>query len=305
MSTIEEYINNIDPNLLAFIKENNLIVSGSSALYYYMIENDLDPGFKPTDLDIYCHLDNKIDEYVTNNNYKIIKPYNITNESYCGFLVMITEYNNIKIDFIEPLPIKDNYYEDKKQNYMITYINITFDFDFCKCYYDGEKLIALYPESVKSKNSVLNFKYDEQKYTRFYSYLTFVELDNYEQNNVFNKMEWNYDNDKLNIIRRVTKYKLRGFTIDLSDILNLFNNYKYYDLNNYLTEDINNYYDTCYLVSKTYRYYNLNDSVLSHYIRLFAELRYKYLYVDIHKEIIELYWNPKNLEKLIENGEID
>jgi hypothetical protein len=106
---------------------------------------------------------------------------------------------------------------------------------------------------------------------------------------------------------------LRGFTINLSNILKKYTRRKKYNIcDNFIqfmnTTEIKDYHSLCEYVSKKYKNYNLivyENKIELSYIRLFAELRYKYLYVDIHKEIIELYWNPNNLEKLIENGEID
>jgi hypothetical protein len=101
MSTIEEYISNIDPNLLVFIKENDLIVSGSSALYYYMMENDLEPGFKPKDLDIYCFNLNLILDHLLLTDYEIDLNTMYDQHSKEFGTVIIARLNNIKIDFIQ------------------------------------------------------------------------------------------------------------------------------------------------------------------------------------------------------------
>ena len=50
--TIEEYINNISPDLIPILRRTNVIASGSVALYYKMKELGMEPNFIPKDLDI-------------------------------------------------------------------------------------------------------------------------------------------------------------------------------------------------------------------------------------------------------------
>jgi len=49
----EKYLNRINPNIMRLLKTTNAVISGSTALYFAMIEKGLIPKFVPNDLDIY------------------------------------------------------------------------------------------------------------------------------------------------------------------------------------------------------------------------------------------------------------
>jgi len=55
MATIlfEKYLNHINPNIMRLLKTTNAVISGSTALYFAMIQRGLKPNFVPNDLDIY------------------------------------------------------------------------------------------------------------------------------------------------------------------------------------------------------------------------------------------------------------
>jgi len=51
--TIEELLNSFSPKIIPMMRSHDVIVGGSTAMYYFMKKNGLQPGFKPGDIDVY------------------------------------------------------------------------------------------------------------------------------------------------------------------------------------------------------------------------------------------------------------
>jgi len=211
---IEEYINNIDVKLLPMIKEYKCIVSGSTAMYYYMKENGYEPKFIPNDLDIF--IDSKNINYNELGNY-ILKEFNIkinenSYENYrtdlgIGYLNVKIEINNSKIDLIM---IDETYYG------LINNLNNNFDFDICKCYYDGDKL-QTYDKNIFNNKIIY---YPSQIFGRLNEGLIH-EINSYEPNrrNFLDSIDWYNFNDYMhNKMNRIIKYNNRGFKIKIKRI---------------------------------------------------------------------------------------
>ena len=71
--TMEEFLWENFDGLLDIINgksfKNNIIISGSTALYFYMKSIGMEPKFSPGDIDIYCNMDDylKLDTWIKTN----------------------------------------------------------------------------------------------------------------------------------------------------------------------------------------------------------------------------------------------
>lgn len=228
----------VNPKIIDILKDGS-IISGSSVLYYYMIEHNLQPNFVPDDIDIFCQYDTpgyytvynifkdkKKSKFSTScdnsekfntslNGIARIKPLNLSNiikcvRSYNFYYDTIDELNKkIKVDVIV---LSENFFGT-----MMDFINKYFDFDFCKVYFDGNQICALYPESIYTRT----FKLLHVPMTKFlvcsnekkiiYRDLIrnfYMISDDHQLNDI---------NDPSRTLRRLKKYKSRGFNILTDD----------------------------------------------------------------------------------------
>lgn len=237
--TIDEYLNKNVPGLLEILRTTNIIITGSFVLYFKMRELGMEPNFNPDDIDIFYIQNNKnLDHSIINiwfyktivsqinkqsRNYKVIDNYNINSYNINSY--NINSYNihnifsnirygklsnNVKINLVQ---VNKDYTKS-----ITEFINEYFDFDFCKCWYDGKSISTNYEENVKSQYTIL---YEIPMYN--VSNINPMVFNSYI-NNIKNKnipKEFNNETDPLKTFMRIVKYSQRGFTINTD---NLYNN---------------------------------------------------------------------------------
>ena len=225
-SKISKHLNDIDPNLLSLLKETGAILSGSTVLYFVMIELGLLPKFQTTDLDFYItkrHGYNKFNLWFDQSKEKGILDSNLsplTVSCHLGFICKpipkdLTEYippphsdsiaavrwgkiNNTKIDLIILHPRFEDPFE---------YIEEYFDLDICKCGFDGNKFILPYLDNIKSMSCLV-----KSNHLSFNSKICILDFPEYEDAIINSNLS---HSDPLNYIKRIDKYKSREFDVKI------------------------------------------------------------------------------------------
>jgi len=203
--TIEEFLDSVSPKLRYFLRKEDAVVSGSTAVYYYMKKNDLNPQFEPSDIDMYTTVSKTVIE-----DAKLFPKKQLIEAEQCKYSHIKTindviSYNiphyNKKIDIIFIS-------EDFKGKNSVDFINETFDLDICKCWYDGKELHGNY-ELLKGRKCILtrtNIDLTQtlptEKILRYFSDIRRGEG----------------DFDPYHHIARNKKYRERGFEIDTSQL---------------------------------------------------------------------------------------
>jgi len=242
--TIDEYIEKYASGLLPIIQHSkgSVIVSGSTVLYYYMIQNGIKPTFVPGDLDIY-HMDTEDvqSQWIEINNWFDDKFYEMDDfektqfivSCYSGKIMGYQDPEHVTKDIPFPLRhaithIRSGYKTkegERNQNKKIDIISLNenfkftpaefirdyFDFDFCKCWYDGYTLQCFFPEAVKEmKCNLTTIPMVRAMHIKPLDYIIYVE--NIVKENI--PSELTRKTDPNNIFRRITKYRSRGFEIN-------------------------------------------------------------------------------------------
>jgi len=83
---IKTYLDLIDPKINEMLLTTSSLISGSFVLYHYLKENNINPGFEPTDIDIYVSRENGY------NNF------NAWYDSYVANLPNKDDYNKYDFD---------------------------------------------------------------------------------------------------------------------------------------------------------------------------------------------------------------
>ena len=168
-----------------FLKKYKIVISGSTALYFYMIQEGMKPNFSPNDLDLYYDYTDekeleKIIKFIIDYNYESKNNENFYSLNYIPGLFkvfhlershhLVKQFSN-NINQIQIIVSNKN---------VLCLIRENFDLNICMCYYDVEndKFLACTPEYIKN-------------------YLMYIEN------------EPIVDNLEL----RIKKYELRGFKL--------------------------------------------------------------------------------------------
>lgn len=263
-STIEEYLNENAPGLIEILKTTNVVVCGSLVLYYKMKELGMEPNFIPNDIDIFYVKDdnnyegyskinvwfdeqfNSIDQNFNKTNFNVSfysgNPTNYKDKEYVtkdiplGFKNVIKHIrtcklvNGIKIDLIH---VDEYFIKIHKKNTIKDFIYYYFDFNFCKCWYDGIKIHAIYEKSIINMETKL-YEIPMSRYIYvdpvfLVSYINDIKNENIPQT-------LNDETDPYKTFRRILKYKERGFTICVDDLCLHKSSFKkyigYYLINN-------------------------------------------------------------------------
>lgn len=220
--TVEEYLDSILPDLRNIMQRNNIIMSGSMAVYYYMLHNNLAPGFSPGDTDFFIlskDVSTEVEEKVV-NLFKKIPPQNRskTRHDYVLFmkrgqdsairrLDMLVTKEHHKIDLIR---ISDTF------DSVVQYINESFDLDICKCWYDGKELYGPY-QLLKNRHCELRTinvnTRPIMEPLKLVAY--FNRIRSFVPTNTKCVCE---REDGFRTLSRVIKYTQRGFTIDTTNL---------------------------------------------------------------------------------------
>jgi|SRR6185437_3560737 len=214
--TIEEFLNKISPEIIPSLQKGDIVVSGSLAMYYCMKKNGLEPGFLPNDIDFYMTYNrntsafddvfNRIVDGETSatNDYffSSFREYDVDQDVSLGYVIKSTLKNGFKADLIQ---ISRNF-----KGTSCEFILECFDFDFCKCWYDGIEMHGNL-ESLQSKSCVL-------KELRLFWEIKLKPITLVKYAKVIRKFNENkvIKYDPLNVLNRIRKYTKRGFTIDTS-----------------------------------------------------------------------------------------
>lgn len=226
--SIDDYLNHISPKLLKFIRDSNMVVSGSTALYYYMKLQGLEPGFNPDDVDIYLSkkdFDKKefskciqkiVPDYYNHNNYNFCllhsddkKKSEITYNHYIKFIYGIFTIGKEKT-ILQFIILND---DNSK-----TCID-SFDFGFNRVYYDGVAFFTKCHENIMQKKCVLKTLYTSITVINTVSfYLDYLkQIKKFcDSNDLKRLLRYTIQDhcDPCRILRRIRKYKQRGFTIE-------------------------------------------------------------------------------------------
>ena len=238
MSNIRAYLDSLNPAINKILLKTGAVLSGSTALYFYLKENDIDPCFELQDLDIYMGYKNGYSEFMKlydelfkdkdfYSNFNAIsfysgKPYLPCPEAMqedipkplvsCIDYVRVGYINDVKIDFIQISKELSTTYEDNISKFIEKYI----DLDFCKCCWDGKKFIVFHHDEIINKTCKLQ-KFDLTCFSRHP--LDIEKLVKYQivlQTNNFTPETRALD--YFNLIKRIEKYRSRGFTINTSNL---------------------------------------------------------------------------------------
>lgn len=207
--TIEDHIRKLSPELLKFVKDGDGLISGSTAMYYYMKKRNLIPGFIPGDVDLFIPYERQGQAFdlarKLHTGGEETAPYGSRYGIGTQHLVRVDKCllsNGIVVDFI---------LIGSGSTSCLDYVDQFFDLEFCKCWYDGKNLYGPY-ESLKSRKCVLNFTPLYQKDKEPGKMLEYFDkVKNFKPTNEINK-----DEDYYQILTRLKKYTSRGFQIDVS-----------------------------------------------------------------------------------------
>ena len=117
--------------------------------------------------------------------------------------------NYVKIDFVG---LSDGKSSELKNN-VHKFIDECFDFDFCKCWWNGENMFTNHHNNIINKKcQLINLPLINSMYYK-YDMETLLEYQNKIKNNIFDEVS-----DHVGLIKRLNKYRERGFQIDTSDL---------------------------------------------------------------------------------------
>lgn len=237
--TIDEYLDHFYPNLLAIIITSSVAISGSVVQYYKLKTMGKIPKFEPNDLDIY-YMNDDTDGYLKMNrwfdeNFRDMDEFERTKFEISLHTNDPMSYNdkdfvtaNIPhnfrriIKYVRPGISKDGrkvdcilldrtVCESTPKEFIMNF----FDFDFCRCYYDGYEFVCGNPESLETMHCVLRevpmLSYIDIDPVDILDYVQRIKDRNFPEH--ITKL-----NDPANIFKRIIKYEARGFTIDTSKL---------------------------------------------------------------------------------------
>jgi hypothetical protein len=235
MTTIEEHLNNISPEIVSLIKDCDVVVGGSTALYYYMRKLKLNPIFRPTDTDFFVggnqpdiekcshkkiyEFFNKLEgnKRYTDHEYKYNLPQvkNIIHinkniektEDFTNYTLFenmspispIKQLNKIDVVMIDPSFKGDT----------INFIKQSVDLDILDTYYSKDGLFGQ-DDLCKTRKATLLAKpnWNEKEVNKTINYYK----------SLINKKFSTNQYDPQYLLSRIKKYSDRGFDIDTSKI---------------------------------------------------------------------------------------
>lgn len=233
-SNLTEYLNNKAPGLLDILKTTNVVISGSTVLYYKMKELGMELTFEPKDIDIYFIMNsdskdfysifawyiNICEKYLCNDESKTNSKHSYYNPKEHD---LPSHYDNEIILFMKSIILNTNIKIDltginsKHCLKVSEFIEKYSDFDFCKCWFDGFKIYTNHEENIIHKHTILitipRIKLFDINYEILEEYFKNIKTKSYLFE--LNSNELNYDTDPLTIMRRIIKYNKRGFTINV------------------------------------------------------------------------------------------
>lgn len=125
-----------------FLRDNRVLLTGSAALYFYLLQEKIQPNFKHNDIDIFI-ASRRISDY--RNQFDIFSEFEIENkiQEENQLDLEYKYYDNNKIIFVENyIRTSDN----KKIQFIFCnasdikqYIKDEFDFTVCMTWYDAKK----------------------------------------------------------------------------------------------------------------------------------------------------------------------
>ncbi len=225
-SSIVDYCNGIDEEIMPLLKRTGAVISGSTCLYFVLKELGIEPNFEPDDIDIF--ITNKHGFHEFNHWFdKLIKHDKIDTRCktlkvsfYSGKLY--TPQPNEMMEYVPPAhndlisAVRYGYIKNVKIDLVILkheidkpsdFINKYFDLDFCKNTFDGNKFDMYDNECVMRMECNLIHNY--LSFNKSVAILSFRE---YEEAIVKNDPT---NDDKLRYISRINKYRNRGFKINV------------------------------------------------------------------------------------------
>lgn len=221
-TTIQGYLNLISPDILPILKEHDVIVSGSLAMFYTMKHYGLTPGFEPGDVDIYVNYHDGYQESneFFDNLFRLMPDFARTvrkNTTYDG----VRFGSGISVDNIRIGKLPDGKKMDVIQiskNFKgtaVDHIHQHFDLDICKCWFDGKQLHGPF-ELLRDRRcelKKLNFfgplKIDPIQFIR---YVHSIKTYNHRAPVIPGEF------DPFRVIKRIRKYTDRGFDIITNNV---------------------------------------------------------------------------------------
>ncbi len=223
--TVDDLIGEINPMILHLMRRGSLILSGSTAMYYFMKSRDLIPGFIPGDVDFHVK---DTDKDYTNRCLKILQGPDGFQERTSGSFSRFYErkQNGDRKDEIITR-VWSTYRESGKkidliilsENYQgttVDFVETYFDLDICKCWYDGNELHGPYELLRDRKCKLTKIPAMELRRGRYRP----VQLLEYCHSiKTFNPLVDRVRpvNDFFKTRERILRYTRRGFTIDTSE----------------------------------------------------------------------------------------
>lgn len=216
--SIVELLTSIHPQFCSILQKCDVVVSGSCAVYYAMIENGMKPKFKPSDIDVFITGKNPeaikfFDDLIKKKDEKQIKKYTLfksrkTDESLLervdfGFLE-----NGGKIDVVK--------ISNKFTGTAVDFIMRDFDLDICKCWYDGNKLHA--PVDLLRSGRCELTKIDLDSRPQMDPLKLIKYFDEIRKFDPTKPIEEGRIRDPFRTMSRIRKYTERGFVIDTSKL---------------------------------------------------------------------------------------
>lgn len=231
-ATIEDYLSFISPSFIPLLQQNDIIISGSTAVYYCMRSNNVEPDFIPNDIDLFISskdrkagenffkslkkCENSSEEKELHRKYEVLRSLGKSQESailnvkIAVLPLQLPEIpghkpENIKIDFV--------FLSDRYKGTTVEHIMEDFDLDICKCWYDGIKMHGPI-ELLREKKCTLTHL---SLMTR--PVLNIPQLvEYYDSIRNLDPRSQRYISDRFRTISRIRKYTERGFTIDTSKL---------------------------------------------------------------------------------------
>lgn len=242
--TIEDYINEFSPELIPILQTTSIVISGSAVLYYKMKQLGMTPNFIPKDLDLFMIHKGKNNGYSELNQWFDKTFHDMTDfektqfeiSIYSGDPMYYNDYEFVRQNVPEQLSniirhirsgLKLNSFGEQMridcilinecyEKTPIDFIEEHFDFDFCKCWYDGNEIKCNHENDIINKICIFK-NFPMASYINVDPVVLIKYIANIKSNN-FPK-ELTTHNDPLRIYRRVTKYRNRGFKIITSQLV--------------------------------------------------------------------------------------
>jgi hypothetical protein len=223
--------------IVDLLKKTGAVVSGSTALYFYMLNCGLLPQFQPADIDIFVTYTHGFPEF--NQWFQHIVEAGLLTTKIDITKLKVSLFSGLRrrrksidselsefvppphLDLIDGVrygmtvsedpilrPIKiDIICLNDTVKTPIEYVEQYFDLDICKCYYDGTQLVALKPETVRSMSCRVT-----RQHLSFNRQVSILQLPQYARSIVNNDDSFP---DVLDYQKRLRKYRERGFTITI------------------------------------------------------------------------------------------